>query len=329
MLDLDAFEWLRREHTLVFGFFAFVFGACLGSFLNVCIYRIPAGISIVVPGSRCPHCETPIRWFDNLPIVGWLRLRGQARCCGAKIAARYPGVEFLTATLVTVVALQHPFPLSLVWVVFVAILVVVTFIDLDYLIIPDRFSIGGTILFVFLSLLVPEIHGYRGIVPGASFEALLAAMIGVAVGTATVAWISMVGEAILGKEAMGQGDFKLMGMIGAALGWQGALFAIFGGAFIGTLVLIPVLIFQRISRNGGGGEVAEPETGGNVRRGENPGDGEEDPSALAWADQPLGFGAQVPFGPMLVAGALVYLLGMEDVVDAYFRDAAEALRYLL
>ncbi len=321
MFDLEAFEWLRREQTWIFGFFAFGFGACLGSFLNVCIYRIPAGVSIVVPGSRCPHCGTPIRWYDNLPIIGWLRLRGKARCCGARISARYPGVELLTAILVTVVAVQNPFPLSLVWVVFVAILLVVTFIDFDYLIIPDRFSIGGTFLFLFLSILIPEIHGFRGIVAGSGYEALLEAVIGVMVGTATVAWISMVGEAILGKEAMGQGDYKLMGMIGAALGWQGALFAIFGGAFLGTMVLVPILIGQRLNRKTDG---AAKDADAIPAKAEEEGGEEGD-----WTNQPLGFGAQVPFGPMLVAGALLYLVAMESAVDAYFRDAAEALRYLL
>ncbi|MGF1530029.1 MAG: prepilin peptidase [Puniceicoccaceae bacterium] len=323
---IASLEWLRVTFPWIYGAFAFVFGASIGSFLNVCIYRIPAGISIIHPGSRCPHCGTPIRWYDNLPIIGWLRLKGKARCCGAPISVRYPAVEALTGALIATVLLQHPFPLSLIWVTFVAILVVVTFIDLDHLIIPDRFSIGGTFLFLFLSLIAPQIHGIGPYAMDASFEAGVRALVGVAVGTATVCWISMIGEAILNKPAMGQGDYKLMGLIGAALGWEGALFSIFGGAFIGTVILLPVLLLQRkedaATETSGpsGGATEEP---GNDEEGVN---GEEEDD---YGPEPLGFGAKVPFGPMLAGGALLYLLFLKEWVDQYFEDAAEALKFFL
>src|SRR5476651_1284259 len=145
-------------HPCFFPTVALVFGLCIGSFLNVVIYRVPAGKSIVRPGSTC-GCGQPIAWFDNIPVLSWLILRGRARCCGRPFSARYPFVELLTGALFLACWLRMP-PLAAVcgWI-FLGSLVCGTFIDLDHMIIPDGFTIGLAIAGLILSILVPSLHG--------------------------------------------------------------------------------------------------------------------------------------------------------------------------
>src|SRR6266540_5443193 len=139
---------------------AFIFGACIGSFLNVVIYRLPAGKSIVRPGSQCA-CGTPIAWHDNIPIVSWFVLRGHARCCGRAYSFRYPMVELLTGLLFLACWLFFPPAKAACGMIFLSALIASTFIDLDHLIIPDVFSIGGTVVGVLLSMLIPTLHGQQ------------------------------------------------------------------------------------------------------------------------------------------------------------------------
>jgi leader peptidase (prepilin peptidase)/N-methyltransferase len=202
----------------------FFVGSCVGSFLNVVIYRLPAGLSLVSPGSRCPHCETPVRFYDNIPILSWLILRGRCRSCKAAIALRYPSVELITGLLAWFTWLK--FGLSwacLVNFIFIATLVAVTFIDLDHRIIPDVISLPGIPLFFLAGLLLPT-------------PSLRDALIGVLVGGGSllaVAW----GYYLLRKqEGMGGGDIKLLAMMGGFIGWQGVLFTIFAASATGTLV---------------------------------------------------------------------------------------------
>src|SRR5476649_2867855 len=145
-------------HPWFFPAVALVFGLCIGSFLNVVIYRVPAGKSIVHPGSTC-GCGQPIAWYDNVPVFSWLILRGRARCCGRPFSFRYPFVELLTGALFLACWLRLPPAAAVCGWVFIASLISGTFIDLDHMIIPDVFTIGLAIAGLILSALAPSLHG--------------------------------------------------------------------------------------------------------------------------------------------------------------------------
>ena len=194
--------------TLPLVLLAFATGASVGSFLNVCIYRIPEDESVVRPRSRCPGCRTQLAWYDNVPIVSWLLLGGRCRSCRTSIAARYPIVEALTGAL-AVVALTHLglSAAALLAFAFTAALVLITFIDLDHFFIPDEVSLPGILIGLGASLL----PGGIGLV-----DSLLGTVLGGGVLWA-LAWSY---ERATGVEGMGFGDVKLLAMIGAFLGWQ-------------------------------------------------------------------------------------------------------------
>ncbi len=275
-----------------------VLGACIGSFLNVVIYRVPAGRSIVRPGSACA-CGAPIAWYDNIPVLSWIILRGRARCCGRPFSVRYPFVELLTAGLFLACWLRLPPAAAVCGWVFLGSLVCGTFIDLDHMIIPDVFTIGLAVEGVLLSALVPALHGeHSGLFVVDSVRSLSGSLVGLVAGSGVVLWIALVAEAVLKKEAMGFGDVKFVGAIGAFCGWHGALFAIFGGAAVGTVWLGLALLWQKASGKPGSG----------APRAETP-DGKP-------AD--LGLGVHVPFGPMLAIAGALYFLFLRGWVDAWF-----------
>lgn len=276
-----------------------IFGACVGSFLNVCIYRIPKNESIIRPGSHC-GCGQPIAWYDNIPVFSWLILRGRARCCGRPFSFRYPAIELLTAGLFLACWLLFPPTKAVAGMVFCSILICATFIDLDHLIIPDAFTLGGAVVGVLLSMLLPALHGQaHEIFVVASLRSAVDAVLGLLVGSALVLWIALLAEVLLKKEAMGFGDVKFLGTIGAFVGWKGAVFSIFGGAMVGCAWFIVALLWQKAS----GRPQPEPAVS-------PPGGGPAPPA--------IGFGVQVPFGPMLAIAALLYFLGLHHWVDAYF-----------
>ena len=307
-----AFPWF-------FPLCAFVFGACIGSFLNVCIYRLPAGQSIVTPGSHCA-CGEPIRWYDNIPIVSWFMLRGRARCCGRRFSFRYPLVEMLTAALFLACWLLFPPAKAFCGMLLCAALICATFIDLDHMIIPDAFTIWLAVAGVLLSVVLPSLHGRaHELMIIASLRSGLDSIVGLLVGSGIVLWIALVAETVLKKEAMGFGDVKFVGAIGAFTGWQGAVAAVFGGAVIGTLWFAGALLWQGLFRRsaapaGPAAPASAPApAGGSVEAGPPP------------AAAPVGFGVHVPFGPMLALGALVYFLFAHWWVDAYFAGVATML----
>ncbi|ACB73791.1 prepilin peptidase [Opitutus terrae] len=293
-----AFPWF-------FPAVAFLVGACIGSFLNVVIYRLPAGQSIVHPGSHCA-CGAPIAWHDNIPILSWFILRGRARCCGRPYSFRYAFVEALTATLFLLCWLFFPPAKAVCVMLFLSALIAATFIDLDHLIIPDVFSLGLGVLGVILSFVVPSLHGHEGnlfIID--SMRAGVAALQGLLIGSGLVLWIALVAEVLLKKEAMGFGDVKFAGAIGAFCGWQGAVFALFGGAMVGTVWFVVALVWQKLA--GRPSPVAPPT--------ETP---EGEPA-------PLGFGVHVPFGPMLAIAGALYLLFFQRAVAVWFAQVGELL----
>ncbi len=221
--------------NLFWAVLAFVFGSVVGSFLNVCIYRMPREESVVWPGSRCPSCKKPIAWFDNIPIISWLSLRARCRHCKKPIAWRYPLVEALSGAATLIVLGKFGFnPHGLIYLFFVYALIVVTFIDLDFQIIPDEISVGGTIVGMLLSVLWPQLHGVDSPLQGWQ-----AASLGVLVGGGSLYLTGMLGDFLFKKESMGGGDIKLLAMAGSILGWQAVAIAFFLSPM---LALIPGLL---------------------------------------------------------------------------------------
>ncbi len=247
---MNAADLAQIEHAFpwFFPLVAFMIGACVGSFLNVVIYRVPKKESIVTPGSHC-GCGQPIAWHDNIPILSWLILRGRARCCGRPFSIRYPSVELLTALLFVACWLRYPNPaVAVSGMVLLSALVAATFIDLDHFIIPDVFTLGLGVTGLLLSLAVPALHGqHSGNFVHDALRSGQLSLLGSLIGSALVLWISLVGEAVLKKQAMGFGDVKFVGGIGAFCGWPGAVFAVFGGAVVGTIWFVVAMLWQRVS----------------------------------------------------------------------------------
>jgi leader peptidase (prepilin peptidase)/N-methyltransferase len=264
----------------------FIFGAIWGSFLNVCIYRIPQGHSILWPPSSC-QCGKRIPFYFNIPVIAWFMLKGKAACCEEKLSFRYPLVEALTGTLFVFSWLNHQSIVAMVGMLFIAILIAATFIDLDHMIIPDIFSIGGMLLGVMVSIFIPQLHGFSQGGMEAHWYSWIESMLGIFVGTSMIYWIATIGEIILKKPAMGEGDVKFLAAIGAFTGWQGALFSLFGGAFIGTIIILPYLLIQQLK------QPKEPKL------------------------------QELPFGPFLAIGAIVYFLWLYNFVDAYFSQIVD------
>ncbi len=205
-----------------------VFGAVLGSFANVVIYRLPRGESIVAPGSRCPHCQTPIRAWDNVPLVSYALLRGRCRVCGASIGVRYPIVEGLMAVLALAVRARFADPVAfLAALMFVFLLVAITFIDLDHQIIPHWLSQPG----IFAGLIFAGLQ--HRLVP-----AILAGL-GAA---AFILLIYVASLVLLKREGMGLGDAWLAALMGVFLGWPAIASAVFLGILVGGIAAMVLLV---------------------------------------------------------------------------------------
>jgi leader peptidase (prepilin peptidase)/N-methyltransferase len=260
-------------------------GLVVGSFLNVVVYRLPLGRSVVSPGSACPSCRAPIRWFDNIPVVSWLLLRGRCRACRAPVSPRYALVELLTGGLFVAACaalvldrggLEDP----QAWRHFAAALgllsalVALSFIDLDHRILPDRITKPGMLLgplcSAFLALRLQPVHLLPGLRP--PLAALVLSLAGIAVGWGSLRLVAWAGGRIFRQDAMGLGDAKLMGMVGGFVGPVGVALAIGVGFLLGLV----------------GGALHA------LRKGE----------------------FEFPFGPPLAAGAALVLLVPGTVVDA-------------
>lgn len=221
----------------VYPLLSMVLGAIVGSFLNVCIWRLPREESLVLPRSRCPGCQAPIAWYDNVPVLGWLWLAGKCRACGVRISWRYPFVEALTAFLFFYMHRRafldpagYDASLLIPHLLLVSGLIVATFVDFDHRIIPDEITKTGMIAAPILSAINPGMHVKLGIAqlweapdPAATAgEGILASLVGMAVGAGMIWLLGWAGAKAFKKEAMGFGDVKLMGMVGGFLGWQAA-----------------------------------------------------------------------------------------------------------
>ncbi|MFA9470313.1 MAG: A24 family peptidase [Deltaproteobacteria bacterium] len=281
---------------------AFAWGAAWGSFFNVAIYRWPRGMSVVTPPSHCPACGAPIRVWNNVPILGWLFLRGKASCCGASISPRYPMVELLAAVLCVAIAenwvvqaepgtlLVHATIETLLYFVFAGGLLIATFVDLEWMEIPDEVSLPCAAL----GLLSAPFRMEPGV---------WSAAVGAGAAYLFVQLIFVWGyERIAGRRGMGEGDSKLLLMIGAFLGWKGAIFSVVAGSVQGLVFAAFALVSGRkltpdIEERVIDGEVIEaPE--------------EREASRVGVL--------KLPFGPFLALGALEYLLAGDTILSWYF-----------
>lgn len=306
---------------------AFVLGTLFGSFANVCIYRWPPteehpeGLSVVRPGSRCGSCGEPVRWYDNMPIVSYLILGGKCRDCGAVFSARYLLVEaamgllFVSAYHFVMVA----FPLDplavravrfLVLCAFFFVLVVISFIDLDHKLILDKITYPAIVIFYGLGLLLPERQWTDG-------------LLGAAVGYGVVRLISDGYYYLTGREGLGYGDGKLLAVIGALFGWQAVVVSLFAGSLLGSIIGIAAISLTRgkpeqVSTSPGPEPDRPPEAAGASP--------EAAPQAIPQAftdeqesdEEPVSLRhVQLPFGPFLVMGALLYVFA-EPWLDIRF-----------
>ena len=216
--------WLTMVFTLA--------GAAVGSFLNVCILRIPEGLSIVSPSSRCPHCSRPIRFYDNLPVVSYFLLGGKCRDCGGRISARYPLVELLTALVAWLLFRKYGLtPAYGAAFLFSCVLIVITFIDLDHQIIPHVITLTGIPVFSLLAVL------YMGL-------SFVDSFLGIMIGAGTLYFVAVYYEALRKREGMGGGDVNLFAMLGAFLGWKSLLFVLLGSSLLGAIVGLAFILFK-------------------------------------------------------------------------------------
>ena len=216
----------------------FIFGALVGSFLNVCILRVPAGESIMHPPSRCPACKAAIAFYDNIPLLSYLILRGRCRACAAPISPRYFIVELLTGLLAVALFCRFGWGPSLfIYAIFVAALVVISFIDLDIQIIPDVISLPGIVLGLLASFVPAARVDHLSLPPS-----LLDSLLGVLVGGGVLYLVAWLYELVTGTEGIGGGDIKLLAMIGAFLGWPGVPLTLFFASLAGALIGIVLMV---------------------------------------------------------------------------------------
>ncbi len=211
----------------------FIFGLVVGSFLNVCIYRIPRGKSIVYPPSSCPVCGARIKWYDNIPVLSYILLKGRCRNCKSKISPIYPTVELLTAIYTVLVYLKFGLTVDFAfYLIFGYMLIVGSFIDLFHYIIPDRISLG---------------LAFVGLIFGLYKHALVHSIVGFAFGFVLLLFVAILGKAIFKKEAMGGGDIKLLGALGTFIGIKGVLFTLFVASLFGSFVGIILMALGKAS----------------------------------------------------------------------------------
>lgn len=205
-----------------------VWGACVGSFLNVCIFRLPRGESLVWPGSRCPACRRALSWFENVPILSWIVIGGRCRTCAAPISVMYPSVELVTAATFVCTYLLYGFtPLGVVRVAFASALIVLFVTDLQHKILPNVITLPGIVIGFACSLFLP---------PGWTDS-----LIGIVAGGGVLFLIAETYYRVRGQEGLGMGDVKLLAMIGAFLGWKLVLLTLvlasFAGSFAGVALI--------------------------------------------------------------------------------------------
>jgi leader peptidase (prepilin peptidase) / N-methyltransferase len=235
--------------VVLFSFF--LFGIVIGSFLNVCISRIPEGLSIVAPGSRCPRCKTPIKPYDNVPILGWLWLRGKCRSCALAISPMYPLIELTTGLLFVACYLSFGLTVeTFKWIVFVCLIIVLTITDLRVRLLPDAINGPGFIAGLIFAWFAPPGDGtaillnvrlFHGALPEGAIG-VLDALLGAAFGSLFLWGASALYKVVRGREGMGFGDVKMMAMVGTFLGLRGSFITILLGTLLGSVLGLALII---------------------------------------------------------------------------------------
>jgi|YelNatPaOPRAMG01_1025707.scaffolds.fasta_scaffold148624_1 leader peptidase (prepilin peptidase)/N-methyltransferase len=222
------------------GFIIFILGLIFGSFANVCIYRLPKGKSIITPGSFCPNCNKNIKWFDNIPVLSYIFLKGKCRYCKKPISPRYLIVELLTGILFFLMYKKFGISIStLIYIFLTLCLIIISFIDIDTFLISDVIVIPGILIGLFLSFLFPQIHNMERI------QGFLYSFEGILLGGGILIFLGIVGKLLFKKDAMGGGDVKLLGMIGAFLGWKPVFLTLFFGSLFGTLISLTLILLGK------------------------------------------------------------------------------------
>ena len=212
---------------------AAVLGLCVGSFLNVCIVRLPNDMSLLRPPSTCPRCKYPIAWYDNIPVVSWLLLKGRCRHCGEPISVQYPIIEAAVGVIWVAAVLFYGVTVhALAAALFATLLLGIAVTDGRHYLIPDEYTWGGLVLGLGLSL-VGGVNGF------------LHAVLGAGVGFVLLFAVARAGQWAFKEEAMGGGDIKMMAMVGSFLGWKGVLLTVFLGALLGSLIFVPLSLRKK------------------------------------------------------------------------------------
>ncbi len=212
---------------------AAVLGLCVGSFLNVCIVRLPNDMSLLRPPSTCPRCKYPIAWYDNIPVVSWLLLKGRCRHCAEPISVQYPIIEAAVGVIWVAALLFYGVTVhALAAALFATLLLGIAVTDGRHYLIPDEYTWGGLVLGLGLSL-VGGVNGF------------LHAVLGAGVGFVLLFAVARAGQWAFKEEAMGGGDIKMMAMVGSFLGWKGVLLTVFLGALLGSLIFVPLSLRKK------------------------------------------------------------------------------------
>ena len=263
---------------VIAGIFFFLFGAVIGSFLNVCITRIPEDVSIILPGSRCPKCGTPIKPYDNIPVFAWMWLKGKCRACGAPISAMYPLIELATGLLFVTTFLEYGITQATVkWIFFTCFIIVLTITDLRVRLLPDLVTWPGFAVGLLFSAFVPPndgtalallIHWFKRLrIPPMWVIGVLEGALGAAFGSFLLWGLAVVYKTVRKREGMGMGDVKMMAMVGAFVGLRGTFWTILLGSLLGSVIGLSVVaglylggwkkrLAERASRRGLGNEMA-------------------------------------------------------------------------
>ena len=313
---MTATDWQQFTPIILPGLF--LLGLIFGSFLNVCIYRMPQGLSVVAPRSACPQCKTPIRAYDNIPVLSWILLRGRCRDCKAPISPRYAVIELLTALLFTASFLRFGFTLEAAKACMLSFLLIgLVFTDADCHLLPDELTLSGLVIGLAFSLFVPvdsffsqilPISIWRGVPSEFSWRlaSLLDSLMGAALGAAFIYGAGFLYLKWKGIEGMGFGDVKLMAMIGGFFGMRLTIIVIFAAAMVGSifgLTLILIVWRKRLRRR--------------LQRGKEPASVAR---RRAWQSARLLYRQyEIPFGSFLGSVALLMLFYGDVIVRWYMR----------
>lgn len=239
------------QNVVIIALFFFLLGTIVGSFLNVCITRIPEEVSIVTPGSRCPRCMTPIKPYDNVPVFAWLWLRGKCRACGLAISPMYPLIELATGLLFVAAFLEFDITQATVkWLFFTCLILILTVTDLRVRLLPDVVNWPGFAAGLMFSAFVPPTNGFAGVLVGRFLQVrlpgfaagVLEGVLGAAFGSFLLWGMAAGYKAVRGHEGMGMGDVKMIAMIGAFLGLRGTFLTLLVGSLLGSVIGIVLIV---------------------------------------------------------------------------------------